>query len=224
MRHHRGHRIRRARQLRRARNCLPGQSGADVRGRNRQGRHQPDRPDAGRRQAGRRQAGRRQAGCRPVDAAPLKCAACGTIVSWPNRKAAASQTCPVRWPISRPLDARTGLSVPLAHDEPGIDRQRVFGGLCEKRVTLLVTSRVRCLVSGDSAWVWQPPSSSRPGLPGLARAGWTPTVKSAGKRCAGRTACTYGLTGGDPETGHSRRPRQSWTLPALTSRGAVSSY
>src|ERR1700758_3937404 len=26
-------------------------------------------------------------------------------------------------------DARTGRSVPLAHDEPGIDRQRVFGGL-----------------------------------------------------------------------------------------------
>ena len=46
MRHPRGHRIRRARQLRRARNCLPGQSGADVRGRDRQGRHQPDRPDA----------------------------------------------------------------------------------------------------------------------------------------------------------------------------------
>jgi hypothetical protein len=69
--------------------------------------------------------GRRQAGCRPVDAAPLKCAVCGTIVSWPNRKAAASQTCPVRWPISRPLDARTGRSAPLAHDEPGIDRPRV---------------------------------------------------------------------------------------------------
>jgi hypothetical protein len=31
VRHPRGHRIRRARQLRRARNCLPGQSGADVR-------------------------------------------------------------------------------------------------------------------------------------------------------------------------------------------------
>jgi hypothetical protein len=77
-------------------------------GPDRQGRHQPDRPDAG----------RRQAGCPPVDAAPLKCAVCGTIVSWPNRKAAASQTCPVRWPISRPLDARTGRSVPLAHDEP----------------------------------------------------------------------------------------------------------
>ena len=27
-----------------------------------------------------------------------------------------------------------------------------IGGLCEKRVTLLVTLRVRCLVSGDSAW------------------------------------------------------------------------
>jgi hypothetical protein len=26
-----------------------------------------------------------------------------------------------------------------------------IGGLCEKRVTLLVTLRVRCLVSGDSA-------------------------------------------------------------------------
>jgi hypothetical protein len=26
------------------------------------------------------------------------------------------------------------------------------GGLCEKRVTLLVTLRVRCLVFGDSAW------------------------------------------------------------------------
>jgi hypothetical protein len=88
-------------------------------GPDRQGRHQADRPDAG----------RRQAGCRPVDAAPLKCAVCGTIVSWPNRKAAASQTCPVRWPISRPLDARTGRSAPLAHDEPGIDRPRVFGDL-----------------------------------------------------------------------------------------------
>jgi hypothetical protein len=30
--------------------------------------------------------------------------------------------------------------------------ERRFGGLCEKRVTLLVTLRVRCLVSGDSAW------------------------------------------------------------------------
>ena len=70
--------------------------------------------------------GRRQVGCRPVGAAPLKCAVCGTVVSWPNGKAAASQTCPVRWPTSRPLDARTGRSVPLAHDEPGIDRQRVF--------------------------------------------------------------------------------------------------
>jgi len=28
--------------------------------------------------------GRRQAGCRPVGAAPLKCAVCGTVVSWPN--------------------------------------------------------------------------------------------------------------------------------------------
>ena len=96
--------------------------------------------------------GRRQAGCRPVGAAPLKCAVCGTVVSWPNGKAAASQTFPVRWPISRPLDARTGRSVPLVHDEPGIDRQRVFGGLCEKRVTFLVTLLVRCLISGDSAW------------------------------------------------------------------------
>src|SRR6266567_4624937 len=36
--------------------------------------------------------GRRQVGCRPVGAAPLKCAVCGTVVSWPNGKAAASQT------------------------------------------------------------------------------------------------------------------------------------
>jgi len=57
--------------------------------------------------------GRRQVGCRPVGAGPLKCAVCGTVVSWPNGTAAASQTCPVRWPISRPLDARTGRSVPL---------------------------------------------------------------------------------------------------------------
>ena len=28
--------------------------------------------------------GRRQVGCRPVGAAPLKCAVCGTVVSWPN--------------------------------------------------------------------------------------------------------------------------------------------
>src|SRR5207302_228936 len=41
----------------------------------------------------------------------------------------------------------------------------VFGGLCEKRVTLLVTLRVRCLISGI-AWAWQPPSSSRPGPSG----------------------------------------------------------
>ena len=53
-----------------------------------------------------------------MGAAPLKCAICGTVVSWPNGKAAASQTCPVCWPISRPLDARTGRSAPLAHDEP----------------------------------------------------------------------------------------------------------
>ncbi len=73
--------------------------------------------------------GRRQVGCRPVGAAPLKCAVCGTVVSWPNGKAAASQTCPVRWPTSRPLDTRTGRSVPLAHDEPGIDRQRVLSDM-----------------------------------------------------------------------------------------------
>src|SRR6266545_7155212 len=73
--------------------------------------------------------GGRQAGCRPVGAAPLKCAVCGTVVSWPNGKAAASQTCPVRWPTSRPLDPRTGRSVPLAHDEPGIDRQRVLSDM-----------------------------------------------------------------------------------------------
>jgi len=97
--------------------------------------------------------GRRQVGCRPVGAAPLKCAVCGTVVSWPNGKAAASQTCPVRWPTSRPLDTRTGRSVPLAHDEPGIDRQRVFGdpracclcgGHAVRHVTLLPVCRCRC--------------------------------------------------------------------------------
>ena len=35
-------------------------------------------------------------------------------------------------------DARTGRSVPLAHDEPGIDRQRVFGDLL-RRERLSVT-------------------------------------------------------------------------------------
>ena len=119
MRHPRRHRTHRARQLRRARNCLPGQSaltcgvaiakdGISLIG---------------------LMHGRRQVGCRPVGAAPLKCAVCGTVESWPNGTATASQTCPVRWPTSRPLDARTGRSVPLAHDEPGIDRQRVFGDL-----------------------------------------------------------------------------------------------
>ncbi len=94
----------------------------------------------------------------------------GRVVA--KRKAAASQTFPVRWPISRPLDARTGRSVPLVHDEPGIDRQRVFGGLREKRVTLLV----RCLISGDSAWaeavaiVTAPrPFRDRPGQAGRRR-------------------------------------------------------
>jgi len=38
--------------------------------------------------------GRRQVGCRPVGAAPLKCAVCGTVMSWPNGKATASRTCP----------------------------------------------------------------------------------------------------------------------------------
>ncbi len=111
MRHPRGHRIRRAR------NYLPGQSGADVRGRDRQGRHQPDRPDA-RTAPGRMPPGGRSS----FEVRRLR-----TVVSWPNGKAATSQTCPVRWPTSRPLDARTGRSVPLAHDEPSIDRQRVFG-------------------------------------------------------------------------------------------------
>ena len=40
-----------------------------------------------------------------------------------------------------------------------------IGGLCEKRVTLLVTLRVRSLVPGI-AGAWQPPSSSRPGPSG----------------------------------------------------------
>src|SRR6266487_2343168 len=87
--------------------------------------------------------GRRQVGCRPLGAAPLKCAVCGTVVSWPNGKTAASQTCPVRWPTSRPLDARTGRSVPLAHDEPGIDRQRVFGVPSLGRDSGCVTLRSR---------------------------------------------------------------------------------
>jgi hypothetical protein len=143
MRHPRGHHIRRARQLRRARNCLPGQSGADVRvAIAKDGISLIDLVH-----------GRRQVGCRPVGAAPLKCAVCGTVVSWPNGKAAASQTCPVRWPSSRPLDTRTGRSVPLAHDEPGIDRQRVFGdpracclcgGHAVRHVTLLPVCRCRC--------------------------------------------------------------------------------
>src|SRR5439155_2023623 len=38
--------------------------------------------------------GRRQVGCRPLGAAPLKCAVCGTVISWPNGKATASRTCP----------------------------------------------------------------------------------------------------------------------------------
>jgi len=133
-------------------------------------RHHPDRPDA------RTAPGRMPPGGR--SSFEVRRLRDGRVVA--KRKAAASQTFPVRWPISRPLDARTGRSVPLVHDEPGIDRQRVFGGLREKRVTLLV----RCLISGIAG----PGSRHRhraQALPGPARAGWTPMVKNAGKRCAG---------------------------------------
>jgi len=48
---------------------------------------------------------------------------------------------------------------------PWTATEHKVGGLCEKRVTLLVTLRVRCLVSGI-AGAWQPPSSPRPGPSG----------------------------------------------------------
>ena len=73
----------------------------------------------------------------------MKCAVCGTVRSWPNGKAAASQTCPGTLADFAAADARTGRSVLLAHDEPGIDRQRVFGVRRECRyrgVPLLVTN------------------------------------------------------------------------------------
>ena len=62
----------------------------------------------------------------------------------------------------------------------------MFGGLCEKRVSLLVRLRVRCLVSGDSAWAEAIAIgiAPRPFRDWLGQAG-TPTVKNAGKRCAG---------------------------------------
>jgi len=57
---------------------------------------------------------------------------------------------------SGPLDARTGRSVPLAHDEPGIDRQRVFGvSDLSLYGSLGLGGRSRCVAAAP--WAGWPP-------------------------------------------------------------------
>src|SRR6185312_15808169 len=62
---------------------------------------------------------------------------------------------------------------------------RLIGGLCEKSVTLLVTLRVRCLVSGDSAWAEAVAIVMAPRPSGTGSGRLDADGEDAGKRCAG---------------------------------------